>query len=460
MTSTLPVMHPSRTEREAGRVLIVDDDVDFAESLEEVLMTMGYVTRTAATAEEALAVLEEFGAQVALVDVRLGSSDGVELMDRLRERQPDLICVMMTGFAAVESSVGALRRGAYDYMIKPLSPMDVEATLVRCFEKLHGEAEKQQLRQTQRLEAVGRLAGGVAHDFNNVVTAIMLNADALRDSLGDDASQLEQVEEIIDAARHASSLTSQLLAFSRGQDLEPQVVDLNAVVRSVESMLRRLIGERIDLVIQLDPAIGNTMVDPMQLEQALVNLAINARDAMPTGGQLAIRTANIEPGTEGPWRHDGDVLSDSYVMLTVSDTGSGLDAETRGRVFEPFFSTKEVGQGTGLGLSTVYGFVTQSGGHIEVDSEPERGTTFAIYLPQIDEAVDKPPFQATSELPHGSETLLLVEDDERVRRPVANALRRSAASPSPRCAKSSRSRIMACIRSAASIEVSMYSLTF
>lgn len=201
-------------------------------------------------------------------------------------------------------------------------------------------------------------------------------------------------------------------------------MDLNAVVLSVEGMLRRLIGEHIDFVVQLDPAIGHTRIDPTQLEQAIVNLAINARDAMPTGGQLAIRTANVESGTEGPLRRAGDVLSDSYVMLTVSDTGSGMDADTRHHVFEPFFTTKEVGQGTGLGLSTVYGFVTQSGGHIRVDSEPERGTTLAIYLPRVEKAVEEPPLQATSELPHGSETILLVEDEELVRRPVATALRR------------------------------------
>ena len=272
-----------------------------------------------------------------------------------------------------------------------------------------------QLLHSQKLEAVGQLAGGVAHDFNNLLTAIIGYSDLVLMSLGQNDPSYKDVEEIKKAAERAASLTRQLLAFSRKQMLQPKVLDLNATVAHMEKMLQRLIRENIELVTILDPALGHIKADPGQIEQVIMNLAVNARDAMPLGGRLTIETANVVLD-ENYARQHMEVQPGPYVMLAVSDTGMGMDEETQSHIFEPFFTTKGVGQGTGLGLATVYGIVRQSGGHIRVYSEPGHGTTFKIYLPRIEEIIEsgrRAPIP--SEFPPGRETILLVEDEDLVR---------------------------------------------
>jgi PAS domain S-box-containing protein len=298
---------------------------------------------------------------------------------------------------------------------------------VECYEGMVEDVTEQrnletQFRQAQRLEAVGRLAGGVAHDFNNVLTAITGYSDLLLEDLGSDDRKRTDVEEIKAAALRASALTRQLLAFSRKQVLETRVLDLNEVVQTLDKMLRRLIGEDVKLELALAPRLGAVRADPGQIEQVILNLAVNSRDAMPHGGRLTIETANAELD-EGYVRGHAGASKGRHTMLAVSDTGTGMDAETRSHIFEPFFTTKEEGKGTGLGLATVYGIVKQSGGHVWAYSEPGRGTTFKIYLPQVDERPDATSLPAPAQpVTGGRETVLLAEDDPSVRAVVSDTL--------------------------------------
>ncbi len=272
-----------------------------------------------------------------------------------------------------------------------------------------------QLQQAQKMEAVGQLAGGVAHDFNNVLTAILGYSDLLAMQLGEGSPMLESVDEIRRAGERAASLTRQLLAFSRRQVLEPRVLDPNELMRNVEKMLRRLIGEDVALATRLDPSIGRMRADPGQVEQVLLNLAVNARDAMPRGGTLTIETQNAELDESYAQEHV-TVKPGSYVMIAATDTGTGMDAEVKAHIFEPFFTTKEKGKGTGLGLATVYGIVKQSGGYIWVYSEPGHGTAFKIYFPRVESPAERLSRKEAQRTLRGTETILLVEDELPVRR--------------------------------------------
>ena len=273
-----------------------------------------------------------------------------------------------------------------------------------------------QLRQAQKMEAVGRLAGGVAHDFNNLLTAILGSAELLLGRLGPDHPERVEAEEIRKAAMWAANLTRQLLAFSRQQVLEPQVFDLSSVVADMDKMLRRLIRADIVFRTHLEPELGAVRADPGQIEQVIMNLAVNACDAMLDGGTLIIETANVQIGP-GHEQEQAPTAPGRYVVLTVRDTGMGMSATTQAHIFEPFFTTKERGKGTGLGLSTVYGIVKQSEGYVWLESEPGRGTTFKVYLPRVDAPVGvKAPAPDHTASLGGDETILVVEDQEPVRR--------------------------------------------
>jgi PAS domain S-box-containing protein len=276
-------------------------------------------------------------------------------------------------------------------------------------------ALQDQLRQATKMEAVGRLAGGIAHDFNNVLTIISGYSQLSLGTLEEGDPLRENLEEIQRGTERAAALTRQLLAFSRRQIMEMRVLDLNTVLRDLEKLLRPIIGEDIELITILSEELGKTKVDPGQIEQVIVNLAVNARDAMPAGGKFILETSNVELDEDYARSHIG-VRPGPCIGISVSDTGAGISMEVRERIFEPFFTTKEIGKGTGLGLSTVYGIVKQSGGDILVSSEVGRGTTFRLYFPRVDEASEATKLDsASSQILPGFETILLVEDEEAVR---------------------------------------------
>ncbi|MBI3262254.1 MAG: response regulator [Acidobacteria bacterium] len=300
----------------------------------------------------------------------------------------------------------------------------VDITSVKDAEEIR-RALEEQLRQAQKMEAVGRLAGGVAHDFNNLLTAILGYSELVLDELTDRQELKSDIEEIVRAGRSAAALTRQLLAFSRKQVMQPITLSLNEAVAHMDKLLRRLIGEDVELVTVLDENLALAKADPALLEQVIINLAVNARDAMPRGGRLTIETQNVELD-EGYVRAHVELPQGRYAMVAVSDTGCGMDKSTLARVFEPFFTTKEAGKGTGLGLSTVYGIVKQSSGYIWAYSEPDIGTTFKVYLPAVDDAIEiiSPDFASTLTAA-GTETILIVEDEETVRDVAGEGLRRS-----------------------------------
>jgi two-component system, cell cycle sensor histidine kinase and response regulator CckA len=279
---------------------------------------------------------------------------------------------------------------------------------------------EEQFRQSQKMEAVGRLAGGVAHDFNNLLTVITGYSQMVSDRLEADDPRAEAVQQVLRASDRATALTKQLLAFSRQQVVQPKVLDVGMLVKDMAQMLKRLVGENIELMLIGVPA--RVYADPGQIEQVIVNLAVNARDAMPSGGRLGIETSVTEFDTFSMMIHPG-LTPGPYVLLSISDTGCGMTAETKAHLFEPFFTTKERGRGTGLGLSTSYGIVKQNGGEILVYSEPDIGSAFKIYLPRVEEPLDVEPSSVSgSERFRGSETVLVVEDEDDVRRVVVHML--------------------------------------
>lgn len=315
------------------------------------------------------------------------------------------MCHKNGSWRTLESSTSTIRKNGH---VEKLVTVNRDVTERKLLED--------QFRQAQKMEAVGRLSGGVAHDFNNLLGVIIGYGEIVQESTAADSPLRTCVDEILKAGHRAASLTKQLLAFSRQQVMDSKVLDLNAVVKEMEKMLKRLIGEDIQMRTALDPTLVRIKADQAQIEQVIMNLAVNARDAMPSGGQLILQTANVHMDEEFVRRYPYPVSVGDYVLLSISDNGIGMDATTRARVFEPFFTTKENGKGTGLGLSLVYGVVKQSGGYIEVFSEPGAGATFKIYLPR---AVDKDLPRQTFEVPvscRGTETVLLVEDESSLRK--------------------------------------------
>ncbi len=432
-------MQPSRDDPQRPlRILHLEDDPNDALLVSRALATDGLACdiTPASSRNEFTSQLSRGGFDLILSDYKLPGFDGLSALGLARQKLPEVPFILVSGTIGEEAAIESLRAGATDYVLKHrltrLAPT-VRRALNEVEERRQRSRLEQQFLGAQKMEAVGRLAGGVAHDFNNLLTVINGYSHLLLARLDAQSPLRPELSEIRKAGERAASLTRQLLAFSRRQVLEPKVLDINPVVLELEKMLRRLIGENIELVTDLAPGLGRVKIDPGQIEQVIMNLVVNARDAMPEGGQVTLQTRGVEVSEEDKALL-GEIRPGSYVTLSVADNGCGMDREVQSHIFEPFFTTKEQGKGTGLGLATVYGIVKQSGGSIWVDSEPGRGSTFRIHLPLSREQPQRTPGEeARVEIERGHETILVVEDDPGVRGLIEAALTRSGYTVLPAC---------------------------
>jgi len=425
---------PGATHK-ALRVLIVDDSENDALILLHTLRKAGYqpTSERVSSAPAMKSALRQQPWDIVISDYEMPGFGGFEALQLLKESGQDLPFILVSAVVSEETAVAAMKAGAHDYIMKrklarlaPAIERELREAQTRVARKTAESAlrlSEAQLRQAQKLEAVGRLAAGVAHDFNNILTVITGHSEILLRQLADNDRCRKNAEQIEKSAYFAAALTKQLLTFSRKQVIEPRVLNPNKVVLNVEKMLRRLIGEDIEFCTVLDPSAGNIKADPGQIEQVIMNLAVNARDAMPKGGKLTVTTANAFLD-EHSLEHFPDLSPGEYVMLDITDTGTGMSEEVQTHLFEPFFTTKPAGKGTGLGLATCFGIVKQNGGHINLDSELGRGTTFRIYFPQVQSELE-PAYAPTqpAAVAGGCETVLLVEDEPAVRELTAYILR-------------------------------------
>ncbi len=401
------------------RMLILEDSEDDAALLVDQLQRGGYdVSFDRVDTPEALdAALEKKNWDLVISDYSMPHFSGLDALSLLRAKGSDLPFIFVSGTMGEETAIAALKTGAQDYLIKTnlkrLVPA-VQRELREANQRRERKRLELQVEQLRKFEAIGRLAGGIAHDFNNALGAILGWAEMGYGEAEPGTGFHERFQNIRDQAQRAAKLTSQLLAFARRQVLQPRKTNLNSVIQESMNLLRRVIGEQIEVCLLSSSDLCVTLADPVQMEQVLMNLCLNARDAMPKGGRLVIETKNVEIGDEYCRLHTY-ARPGRHVMLAVSDTGVGMDAATLERIFEPFFTTKEIGKGTGLGLATVYGITKQHGGFIYAYSELGKGTTFRVYLPRCDgDAEPAEPVQ--EERPHrGTETVLLAEDNEGLR---------------------------------------------
>ena len=458
------------------RILCVDDDVEILDEYRRILANEkdpldafleeetdsssaipSYQFSLAKSGEEAVDIVQKAFASgdrfaAGFFDMRMpGGIDGYETIKKIKEIDSQVFCAVVTAF--YDRELEQIRQLFIDehqdellYFKKPFSALEVRqaalnmisawnrkrkeekqvSRIKQAYEQLKAEIEERKrvqesLVQAQKMEIVGRLAGGVAHDFNNILTTILGYSQIMVIKLDEGNPMRDMVEDIHDAAERAAGLTRQLLAFSRKQVMEMRVVNLNTVVENISKMLGRLIGEDIEMQMKLAESIKNVKADLGQIEQVIMNLVINARDAMPGGGRLTIETGQVELDEQYSAAHH-EVEPGMYTVLTVTDTGKGMSQEVQDKIFEPFFTTKKREKGTGLGLAMVYGIVRQHNGHIYVYSEPEKGTTFKIYLPVDLSSAEELGGRDTGKMPLGNETVLVVDDDDAIRRLVKDTL--------------------------------------
>lgn len=409
------------------RLLLLEDNATDADLI-VTLLTEGGIACTARRVESRdgfVTALKEGQVDMILADYSLPGFDGVTALEMARKLTPEIPFIFVSGTLGEELAIDTMHRGATDYILKQRLGRLVPS-IQRALREVHDRTERKraeeallqtemQLRQSQKMEAIGRLAGGLAHDFNNLLTVILGHSQVLLNEMAPEHPLRRGIDEMKKAGDRAAALIKQLLAFSRKQPSEPKVFDLNPVIGNFESMLRRLIGDDIELVVKASHESLRVKADPAQLEQVVMNLVVNARDAMPKGGKLTIETgpANLR---RTPMYHLSPLMPGAYVRLSVSDTGCGMPVHVQAHMFEPFFTTKEEGKGTGLGLSTVFGIITQSGGGLDVTSTVGKGTRFDVYLPSITAEVEhNAGRESTQSSKDGHEMILLAEDDSGVR---------------------------------------------
>lgn len=407
------------------RILHLEDDPNDAALVQNVLASGGIVCTTTRvhSRDDFIAALERGDVDLILSDCSLPAFNGLAAAELARKKYPTIPFIFVSGTLGEERAVDSLKNGATDYVLKDRLARLVPA-VKRAMQEVKDRVERrrveEQFIESQKMEVLGQLASGVAHDFNNVLAVIMGYGDLLKEQLGTQNHLRQYTEEILQACERAAGLTRQLLVFSRKQAVHPVVLDLNNAIHQLSNMLRRLLDENIELDFVLADQLGHIKADSGQLGQVLMNLVVNARDAMPNGGQITIRTDNrrLETNAALPEVPPGD-----YVVLSVSDTGTGITEDVQARMFEPFFTTKPPGKGTGLGLATCQTIAHQSGGHISVSSKLGKGTTFSVYFPCVEQPLDadaKAP--QPGPLPRGKETILIVEDELSVRHLARNIL--------------------------------------
>ena len=421
--------------KDPSHILIVDDDEDACTSLSLIFKRRGYETEVAGTGRAALEKARAGFFNLALLDIGLPDMEGIELLAPLREMRPDMVVILVTGYASIETAVRALNEGASAYITKPLNMGEVLEKVEKAIEKqnlvmenrrLYQEVQRElaerkraeaQLRHQERIAAVGQLAGGIAHDFNNFLTTIILYSQMLlnKPHLSHDVASSLNV--ILNESRGAARLVQQILDFGRRSVMQVRSLDLRAFIHEIIDVLRRVLPENIHLVIEggTDECVVNA--DPTRIQQMLVNLVINARDAMPEGGELHIGLTRVKGQTveDLAWPVE-ETTADEWVRLMISDQGMGMSPEVLSHLYEPYYTTKPAGQGTGLGLAQVHGIVEQHGGCIKVESALEQGTTFWIYLPaRTEKGQDQSPANDSPPPAGKGETILFVEDEEKVR---------------------------------------------
>ena len=402
------------------RILHLEDNPVDADLIRASLAADNVVCETVCveTRRDFIDAVERGGFDLILADYSLPAFDGISALAIAREKRPEVPFIFVTGSLGEEVAIETLKNGATDYVLKH-HPGRLVPAIHRAIDEVAVQTQRKrledQLRHAQKMESIGTLAGGIAHDFNNLLTAIIGNAQLALAGLRPEDPLHDRLIEIENSGKRAAELTRQLLIFSRRERLEPRTINLNDTIGQFAKMLRRIIGEDVELRFQAAADLSTVFADPGQMEQVLMNLAVNARDAMPEGGELIIETQNITVDETycrtRPYARPG-----KYVQISVSDNGAGMDTDTQQHIFEPFFTTKEVGKGTGLGLALAYAIIKQHEGMIEVYSEVGHGTTFRIHLPAQEKAVEEKAPETQPTLRGGAETILVAEDEEALQR--------------------------------------------